>query len=200
MQGGCPVRVIGSVVAALGLVGSLGGGALAGEAEPTRAVGGTALPGYTIGLGDTLRVAVWKEPELTLDVTVRPDGMITMPLLGDVEAAGRSPGQLATSLTAELQQLVENPRVTVSVTQATSARVYVVGQMLRPGEFPLSGRMTVLKALALAGGFKEFARPENIVIVREDQTVVPFNYKRVAEGKDMSQNILLAAGDTIVVP
>jgi polysaccharide export outer membrane protein len=157
-------------------------------------------PGYTIGLGDTLRIAVWKEPELTLDVTVRPDGMITMPLLGDVEAAGRSPGQLASSLTAELQRLVENPRVTVSVTQATSARIYVVGQMLRPGEFPLSGRMTVLKALALAGGFKEFARPESIVIVREDQTVIPFNYKRVAEGKDVSQNVLLAAGDTIVVP
>ena len=194
------MRVIGLVVAALGLVASFGGGALAREAETKPAPRGPALPAYTIGLGDTLRVAVWKEPELTLDVTVRPDGMITMPLLGDVEAAGRSPGQLANTLAAQLQQLVENPRVTVSVTQTTSARIYVVGQMLRPGEFPLSGRMTVLKALALAGGFKEFARPDSIVIVREDQTVIPFNYKRVAEGKDMSQNILLAAGDTIVVP
>jgi polysaccharide export outer membrane protein len=88
----------------------------------------------------------------------------------------------------------------VSVTQATSARVYVVGQMMRPGEFPLAGGMTVLKALALAGGFREYARPEDIVIVREDQTVIPFNYKRVADGKDVSQNIRLAAGDTIVVP
>jgi polysaccharide export outer membrane protein len=187
--------VIGLGVGALGLLASLGGSTLAGESES----GPPAAAAYTIGLGDTLRIAVWKEPELTLDVTVRSDGMITMPLLGDVEAAGRSPGQLATSLTAELQRLVENPRVTVSVT-ATSARIYVVGQILRPGEFPLSGRMTVLKALALAGGFKEFARPESIVIVREDQTVIPFNYKRVAEGKDVSQNILLAAGDTIVVP
>lgn len=194
------VRVVTLAVAALGLVASVGGGVLAREEESKPAARGPALPGYTIGLGDMLRVAVWKEPELTLDVTVRPDGMITMPLLGDVEAAGRSPGQLANTLTAELQRLVENPRVTVSVSQATSARIYVVGQMLRPGEFPLSGRMTVLKALALAGGFKEFARPESIVIVREDQTVIPFNYKRVAEGKDMSQNILLAAGDTIVVP
>ena len=194
------MRVIGAGVAALGLLASLGGGALARAAEAKPAARGASLPGYTIGLGDTLRVAVWKEPELTLDVTVRPDGMITMPLLGDVEAAGRSPGHLASTLTAQLQQLVENPRVTVSITQATSARIYVVGQMLRPGEFPLSGRMTVLKALALAGGFKEFARPEDIVIVREDQTVIPFNYKRVAEGKDLSQNILLAAGDTIVVP
>ena len=194
IQSGCRVRVIALVAAALGMVASAGSAAHAGES------GGPALPGYTIGLGDALRIAVWKEPELTLDVTVRPDGMITMPLLGDLEAAGRSPGQLAGRLTEELDRLVENPRVTVSVTQATSARIYVVGQMLRPGEFPLSGRMTVLKALALAGGFKDFARPDSIVIVREDQTVIPFNYKRVAEGKDVSQNVLLAAGDTIVVP
>ena len=159
-----------------------------------------ATPGYVIGPTDVLRMIVWKEPDLTLDVTVRLDGMITVPLLGDVPAAGRVPSDLAGSLAAELKRYVENPRVTVAVTQATSARIYVVGQMVKPGEFPLSGRMTVLKALALAGGFKEFAKPDSIVIVREDQTVIPFNFKRVAEGKDMSQNVLLAAGDTIVVP
>ena len=157
-------------------------------------------PGYVIGAADVLRVTVWKEPDLTGDVTVRLDGMITVPLLGDVQAAGRSPSQLAATLVTELQRFVESPRVTVSVTQATSARVYVVGQMVKPGEFALSGRMTVLKALALAGGFKEFAKPESIVVVREDQTVVPFHFRRVAEGTDVSQNILLAAGDTIVVP
>jgi polysaccharide export outer membrane protein len=157
-------------------------------------------PGYVIGLADVLRVVVWKEPDLTVDVTVRPDGMITVPLLGDVLAAGRVPSQLAATLVDEFQRFIEAPRVTVSVTQATSARIYVVGQMMRPGEFPLSGRLTVLKALALAGGFKEFARPEGIVIIREDQTVLPFNYKRVADGKDVSQNVVLAAGDTIVVP
>jgi polysaccharide export outer membrane protein len=153
-----------------------------------------------IGPTDVLRVIVWREPDLTLDVTVRLDGMITVPLLGDVQATGRSPSQLATSLAEEFQRFIENPRVTVSVSQANSARVYVVGQMVKPGEFPLSGGMTVLKALALAGGFKEFAKPESIVIVREDQSVIPFNYKRVTDGKDMSQNVLLAAGDTIVVP
>lgn len=193
------MRVIGVGVGALGILVSLAGGAVARELESKPAERGPSSQAYVIGLGDTLRIAVWKEPELTGEVTVRPDGMITMPLLGDVEAAGRSPGQLASGLTAELERLVESPRVTVSVT-STSARIYVVGQMLRPGEFPLSGRMTVLKALALAGGFKDFARPDSIVIVREDQTVIPFNYKRVAEGKDLSQNILLAAGDTIVVP
>ena len=156
--------------------------------------------GYLIGVGDVLRITVWKEPDLTLDATVRPDGMITIPLLGDVPAAGRVPSQIAGSLVGDLQQFIEVPRVTVSVAQATSARIYVLGEVLKPGDFPLSGRMTVLKALALAGGLKDFAKPESIVIIREDQTVISFNYKRTADGKDVSQNVLLAAGDTIVVP
>lgn len=190
------------IVLALILLASAGWGqaAEAAPAAPAAAVRVSAAPGYLIGVGDVLRINVWKEPDLTLETTVRLDGMITLPLLGDVPAAGRVPSQLASSLVSELDRFVEKPRVTVSVAQATSARVYVVGQMMRPGEFPLTGRMTVLKALALAGGFKEFARPDSIVIVREDQTVLPFNYKRVTDGKDMSQNVFLAAGDTIVVP
>jgi polysaccharide export outer membrane protein len=185
------------VVALLLVTASRGAGAAERAAKKTVSA---APAGYVIGLGDVLRVIVWKEPELTLDTTVRLDGMVTLPLLGDVQAAGRGPGELASRLSTELEKFVESPRVTVSVSQATSARIYVVGQMVKPGEFPLSGRMTVLKALALAGGFKDFARPESIVIIREDQSVVPFNYKRVADGKDLEQNVLLAAGDTIVVP
>lgn len=184
----------------LGLLALVGGPVIGQEPAPKPGHGPGTSPGYVIGPTDVLRVIVWREPDLTLEVTVRLDGMITVPLLGDVPATGRSPSQLAASLAEELQRFIENPRVTVSVSQATSARVYVVGQMVKPGEFPLSGRMTVLKALALAGGFKEFAKPESIVIVREDQTVIPFNYKRVTDGKDVSQNVLLAAGDTIVVP
>jgi len=187
-------------VVTLALAASVGGTGTSQETPAKPAPGSSTSSGYVIGLGDVLRINVWKEPELTQDVTVRLDGMITVPLLGDVQAAGRAPSQLAGTLREGLQQFVESPRVTVSVSQATSARVYVVGQMVRPGEFPLSGRMTVLKALALAGGFKEWAKSESIVIVREDQTVLPFNYKRVADGKDVSQNVLLAAGDTIVVP
>jgi polysaccharide export outer membrane protein len=195
------VRVKRFVVGTLGLVTCAGGLAFAQDHGAKPAPRGS-LPssGYVIGPGDVLKVTVWKEPDLTLDVTVRIDGKITVPLLGDVQAAGRVPSQLAGALVTELGRFIENPRVTVSVSQATSARFYVVGQMMRPGEFPLSGQMTVLKALALAGGFKEFAKPESIVIVREDQRVIPFNYKHIAEGKDMSQNVLLAAGDTIVVP
>jgi len=93
-----------------------------------------------------------------------------------------------------------SPVVTVAVTQANSARFYVIGQVGKSGEFPLSGPTTVLQALALAGGFKDFAKTDGIVIVRKDQTVVPVNYKRIADGKDVAQNVLLAPGDTIVVP
>ena len=174
----------------------------ASAAEPKKAAPSTATApdGYLIGVSDVLHIVVWKEPDLTQDATVRLDGMITLPLLGDIKAAGRAPGELAKSLAGEFERYVESPRVTVSISQAISARIYVVGQMVKPGEFALSGHMTVLKALALAGGFKEFARPEGIVIIREDQSVVPFNYKRVADGKELQQNVLLAAGDTIVVP
>lgn len=191
----------------LGLVASIGGGLLVAQerggtkpAGPAPGRAASASPGYLIGPGDLLRIIVWKEPDLTLDVAVRLDGMITLPLIGDQQAAGRGPSQLASTLATGLQRFIENPRVTVSVSQATSARIYVIGQMVRPGEFALSGRMTVLQALALAGGFKDFAKPESIVIVRGDQAVIPVNYKRIADGKDVSQNVLLAAGDTIVVP
>jgi len=158
------------------------------------------LPGYTIGPADVLRIIVWREPDLTLDVTVRVDGMITFPLLGDLQAAGRAPSQLAESLAKGLERFVETPRVSVGVSQANSARFYVVGLVARPGVFPLSSRTTVLQALALAGGLREFAKAESIVIVREDQTIVPVNYKRIADGKDVTQNVSLAPGDTIVVP
>lgn len=161
---------------------------------------GTGLPPYTIGPADVLKVIVWKEPDLALDATVRADGMITFPLLGDIEAAGMVPSKLAEAMAKRLEKFVEAPKVTVSVTQANSARFFVLGQVAKPGEFPLAGRSTVLQALALAGGLREFAKSESIVIVREDQTVIPVNYKRIAEGKDVSQNVQLTRGDTIVVP
>ena len=190
-------------ILAFGLVAMscAGGFAVAQErtAEPAASQASRSA-GYTIGPADVLQITVWKEPDLTRDVTVRFDGMITFPLVGDVQAAGQTPGQLAGSLIKGLERFVETPRVTVAVGQANSARFYVLGLVGRSGEFPLSGRTTVLQGLALAGGFKDFAKPEGIVIVRQDQTVVPVNYKRIADGKDISQNILLAPGDTIVVP
>ena len=156
--------------------------------------------GYIVGPSDILQITVWKEPDLTSPVTVRIDGMITVPLLGDVQAAGRTPSQLADTLAEGLKQYVETPRVTVGVNQTNSARFYVLGQVTKSGEFPMSGPTTVLQALALAGGFRDFAKTDNIVIVRRDQTVVPVNYKRITDGRDLSQNVLLLPEDTIVVP
>ncbi len=188
---------------AIGLLVLLGiarpGGAQDRKKEPASPETPTAST-YTIGPADVLEVIVWKEPDLSRNVTVRFDGMITIPLVGDVQAAGRTPPALAESLAKKLERFVEGPRVTIGISQANSARFYVVGQVMKSGEFPLMGRTTVLQALALAGGFKEFAKTEDIVIVRRDQTVIPANYKRIADGKGVTQNILLAPGDTIVVP
>lgn len=155
---------------------------------------------YVIGPADVLQIIVWKEPELTRTVTVRFDGMVTVPLIGDVTAGGRTPTQLAETLAQGLRRFIEVPRVTVGIEQANSARFYVVGQVGKSGEFSLTGPTTVLQALALAGGFKDFAKTDGIVIVRKDQTVVPVNYKRIADGRDVTQNVLLSPGDTIVVP
>ena len=177
------------------------GGTLAtAQDQTTQATKTSAAPGYTIGPSDILQIIVWKEPDLTRDVTVRFDGMITVPLLGDLPAAGRTPSDLGDSLAQGLKQYIELPRVTVGVIQTNSARFYVIGQVTKSGEFLLSGHTTVLQGLALAGGFRDFAKTDSIVIVRRDQTVVPINYKRIADGRDVSQNILLAPEDTIVVP
>jgi len=158
---------------------------------------------YLIGSGDLLQIVVWKEPDLTRDVAVRLDGRITVALLGDVEAAGRTPQQLGEELAKSLAKFLETPRVTVGVAQANSTRFYVVGQVGKSGDFPLSGRTTVLQGLALAGGFKDFAKTDSIVIVRQDrngQVIIPVNYKKLEDGKDISQNVVLRPGDTVVVP
>lgn len=158
---------------------------------------------YRIGAGDVLQLFVWKEPDLTRDITVRFDGKVTVPLLGDVEAAGRTPQQLGEELSRSLGRFLAAPQVTLGVSQANSARFHVLGQVGRPGDFPLARRITVLQALAIAGGFKEFAKTDSIIIIRQDgdaETALSFNYKRVEGGKDLSQDILIHPGDTILVP
>jgi polysaccharide export outer membrane protein len=158
---------------------------------------------YVIGSGDVLQVFVWKEPDLSRDVAVRLDGKITVPLAGELQAAGRTPGELATELEKVLGRFLTSPRVTLGVSQPNSARIYVIGSVLRPGEFPLTGPLTVLQGLALAGGFREFAKTDSIVIIRRDrenQRFLPVNYKRIEGGRDSSQNLVLSPGDTILVP
>jgi len=161
-----------------------------------------AGPGYVIGIDDVLRIAVWKEPDLSATLPVRSDGMISLPLLNDVLAAGLTPMQLAAVLTQKLKKYIAAPRVTVVVTQANSHRIYVLGEVLHTGPVTLLHNMTVLQALATAG-FTQFANTKGIYVLRTDsgqEQRIPFNYKRVIKGEAASQNILLKPGDTIVVP
>ena len=158
---------------------------------------------YVISAGDLLQVVVWKEPDLTRDATVRVDGRITLPLLGDIEAGGRTPAALGQDIAQMLARYVETPIVSVGVAEAKSSRVFVVGQVSGPGEFPLTGPMRFLQALALAGGPSEFAHLDRILIIREGPgslRVIRVNYKKLEDGSEIEQNVLLRPGDTILVP
>jgi len=182
------------------LTPSLGAQQTAGAPTPEPQPAGEE---YVIGSGDVLRVFVWKEPDLTRDVTVRLDGKITVPLAGELQAEGRTPKQLASDLEQALGRYLAAPVVTVGIEQAKSSRFYVIGLVQRPGDFPLSGPITVLQGLALAGGFREYAKTDNIHIIRgqgSGQRFILVNYKRLEEGRDASQNVALVPGDTILVP
>jgi polysaccharide export outer membrane protein len=159
-------------------------------------------PAYVIGPDDTLFISVWKEPDLTETLPVRADGMISLPLLNDVRAAGLTPMQLSSTITDKLKKYVDDPRVTVVVTQMNSQRVYVTGEVLHTGAMTLTPQMTVLQALASAG-FTQFANTKGIYVLRTEngaQKKYPVNYKKLVKGQDSSQNIFLKPGDTIVVP
>ena len=146
----------------------------------------TADPNYVIGPQDVLDVSVWKEAELTRSVPVRPDGKISMPLLNDVQAAGLTPMQLTTQITAGLKKYIADPQVTVMVTQINSQRIYILGEINRAGAFPLLPGMTVLEALSSAGGFTMFANTKKIYVMRKvngEPQKYPFNYKDVVHGK-----------------
>lgn len=172
-------------------------------APPPALLDDTAPYVYVIAPGDVLRITVWKEPTLSADASVRLDGKITVPLMGDVAAEGRTPDELTTMIRTGLMQFLEVPQVTVSVAQALSARFYVVGEVTVSSAFPLTGRITVLQALATAGGFREFANRERIMIIREHRGIkqaIPFNFSEIERGINLQQNIVLKPGDTVVVP
>jgi polysaccharide export outer membrane protein len=160
-------------------------------------------PAYKIGAQDLLKIDVWKEEQLTRTVPVRPDGKITLPLLNDVQAAGLTPMELAGVISDQLKKYINNPQVTVSVTEINSRRVYVTGEVSKAGAYPLFPRMTVLQALSSSGGFTQFARVKNIYVLRTEngkQVKMLFNYKEAVRGKNPEQNIELVPGDVIVVP
>jgi polysaccharide export outer membrane protein len=160
-------------------------------------------PGYRIGPGDVLEISVWKDPALTRQVVVLPDGHIDFPLVGHFVAMGRTTRELKTEMETKLARYIPDPILTVIVQQAVSMRIYVIGKVNRPGHFLLSGNLNVMQALAMAGGLNTFAKGNDIQIFREKgkHTVVyPFAYEKVSEGKHMEQNIVLQRGDVIVVP
>lgn len=157
---------------------------------------------YRVGPGDKLRISVYKDPTASLDaVQVRPDGKITMPLIGDIVASGRTSDELRDAVTTSLKTYMTNPSVTVVVLEATASTVYVLGEVNRPGIVPITSNMTVLQALAVAGGLKDFANEKNIRILRKSVTgtqTIRFNYKDAIKGE--GSNPQIKAGDTIVVP
>ena len=157
---------------------------------------------YRMSAGDKLRIEVYKDPQLSQSAQVRPDGKITLPLVGDIAAMGVTPIELRERLTTALKDYVNNPVVTVIVVEATSPTAYVVGEVNHPGPVVLQPNMTVLQALAVAGGLKDFADAKNIRILRKSltgQNTVPFNYRDAIRGAGSSA-VLLQPGDTVVVP
>jgi polysaccharide biosynthesis/export protein len=158
---------------------------------------------YIIGVEDVIQISVWKNADLSVTVPVRPDGKISLPLIDDVQAAGLKPLQLKEELTRRWQAFLSAPEVSVIVKEVNSFKVYLVGEVAKPGELLLKGPTRLLQAISLAGGLTTFANKSSIVVLR-DEAGVPtrheFSYKRVISGKRPEENILLKPGDTIVVP
>jgi polysaccharide export outer membrane protein len=161
------------------------------------------LGDYALNPGDQLEVSVWKEPDLTKTVVVRPDGKISFPLTGEVTAVGRTVAQVQTEIASKLKTYIPEPVVTVTMTALEGNRVYVIGQVNKPGAYVMNPRLNVLQALSVAGGMTAFASGNEIIVLRKagtQQRVLPFRYGDVSKGRTIEQNVALEAGDVIVVP
>jgi len=171
-------------------------------ANPTAAKGHDDT--FVIGAGDVLSINVWKEPDISKSVPVRSDGKISLPLAGEVQAAGRTPLKLEQDIAAKLKNYISEPDVTVIVQQINSEKFNILGQVARPGSYLLTSAATVLDAIAIAGGFRDFAKKKSVYVLRQNadgtQTRLPFNYKEVVKGQNLQQNVKLQSGDTIVIP
>ncbi len=161
---------------------------------------------FVIGVSDHLRIAVWKNPELNTDIQVRPDGTITMPLIGDIQASGLTPSQLKRRISDKLAAFIkeEGATITVAITEVSSYRVVVSGNVTQPGIFSSKSFLTVADAIALAGGPNRFANASNITLVRKAPTGeirrIPIDYNEILSGEGLDQNLVLMSGDTILVP
>ena len=173
------------------------------QAVPAPAVTALSVPdSYVIGASDVVIVNVLKEPTLSSSLLVRPDGMISMPLLGDIQAAGKTPLQLAADVTTKLKKFIQDPNVTITLSQMNSKKVYLMGEVGRPGPIEMTPGMTLLQAIATGGGLSQFANAKKIYILRVDggkQQKIPVQYKQALKG-DSEFNLPLIPGDTIVVP
>lgn len=184
--------------------------AVVGSALPVYAGEGGTLavvsqvdPGYRLGAEDTLLVSVWKDEQLTREVIVRPDGMFSFPLVGDIQAEERTVEDIRSDLVKRLTKYIPNPNVSVAVTKVISYKVYVIGRVNKPGEYVIGHYTDVLQALSLAGGLTPFAAENEIKVmrrVRGEQYAIPFRYGDVRKGRDLEQNILLQRGDVVMVP
>jgi polysaccharide export outer membrane protein len=165
--------------------------------------GAAVPPDYSIAPEDVLSIVYWHDKDMTSDVTVRPDGKISLPLLNDVTAAGLTPAELRDRLIDASKKFFEDPAVTVVVKEMNSRKVFITGEVVKPGPYPMTGPTTVLQLISIAGGLREYADAKNIVIIRTEKgrpVSYRFNYKDVASRKDLRQNIELKPGDTIIVP
>jgi polysaccharide export outer membrane protein len=223
------VRLGGVPIAVMILVGLSAGGSSAqvsppatapavpaqGTPPPTRQGGSTPRPagtastglpipsGYVIGPDDVLNIVFWRDADMTQEVTVRPDGNITLPLIRDIQAAGLRPDELREAVAKAAAKFISDPNVTVVVKEIKSRNVFITGQVTRPGPYPVSGQMTVLQLIAVSGGLTEYADSKKITIIRIENgqtNVLKFNYNDVSKGKSVEQNIVLKPGDTVVVP
>jgi len=164
---------------------------------------GSGAVRYEVQPSDVLQVSVWKEPDLTQQVIVRPDGAFSFPIVGEVNAVGKTVEELRLELVQALRRIIPDVVVTVSVLEIKGNKVYVIGQVNQPGEFIVNPRVDVIQALSLAGGTTAFASPSEIFVLRRDngqQRRLPFNFEAVLRGRDLEQNVLLRSGDVVVVP
>jgi|SRR5215469_6655855 len=179
--------------------GATGTGATAAKPDPK-----IRDDAFVIGADDLLAINVWKEPEISRSIPVRSDGKISLPLAGEVQASGETPKQLEAEISKKLASYISEPEVTVIVQQIKSQRFNILGQVARPGSYPLSNPTTVLDAIALAGGFRDFAKQKSIYVLRAGAdgrtSQIPFNYKDAIKGKNPKQNIKLEPRDTLYVP
>jgi len=160
-------------------------------------------PDYVIGAEDVLNVVIWREKDLSAEVIVRPDGKVSLPLLNDIQAAGLTPEQFRQQVTIAVAKFVAEPAVSVIVRSINSRKVYIMGEVAKPGPYPLVGPVTVLQLIALSGGLTEFADAKGISVMRTENGQpkrMSFNYRDVSRGKKLEQNVLLRPGDTVIVP